>query len=297
MDAGKVVGWPGARAALVLMTVLVLSVTVSTQTQSQTQAEFKWQDLGARVFDANCGPCHQPNGQGVPGAFPPLAGHVAESFAQREGREYLLRLVLFGLEGTIVVKGNAFESAMPPWAQLGDSEIAAALDHVLTAWGNEALLPGGFTPILPSDVAAARKQPMTAGDVLALRHRILAPTPGDAAGAAGAQTMSFTAEQAERGEAAYQRNCQDCHGSTLNNGEFGGAPLNGSYFRRTFGNGNVAGLFGKTKGTMPPDRPGQLSDQTYVDLTAFLLSQNGYAPGASELPSDPEAQRKMSLKK
>jgi mono/diheme cytochrome c family protein len=109
--------------------------------------------------------------------------------------------------------------------------------------------------------------------------------------------MSFTAEQAERGEAAYRRNCQDCHGSTLNNGEFGGAPLNGSYFRRTFGNGNVAGLFGKTRTTMPPDRPGQLSDQTYVDLTAFLLSQNGYTPGEKELPSDLEAQRKMSLKK
>jgi mono/diheme cytochrome c family protein len=298
MDAGKIERWLRARTVLALVAALLLSVMAAQQAQSQTQAEFKWQDLGARVFDANCGPCHQQNGQGVPGAFPPLAGHVAQSFAQREGRDYLLRLVLFGLEGTIVVKGNAFESAMPPWAQLGDSEIAAALDHVLTAWGNEAFLPGGFTPILPSDVAAARKQPMTAGDVLALRHQILPPTPGGVAGVATAQTaMSFTAEQAERGEAAYQRNCQDCHGSTLNNGEFGGAPLNGSYFRRTFGSGNVAGLFGKTKGTMPPDRPGQLSDQTYVDLTAFLLSQNGYTPGPEELPSDLEAQRKMSLKK
>jgi hypothetical protein len=48
---------------------------------------------------------------------------------------------------------------------------------------------------------------------------------------------------------------------------------------------------------MPPDRPGQLSDQTYVDLTAFLLSQNGYAAGDKELPPDPETQQKMSLKK
>src|SRR3954468_545203 len=182
MNAGRPAGWQ-VRAALALVTILLLSVLPQTEAQT-AQPEFKWQELGARVFDANCGTCHQQNGLGVPGAFPPLAGHVAESFAHREGREYLLRLVLFGLEGTIVVKGNAFESAMPPWDQLGDSEIAAALDYVLTAWGNDRLLAGPFTPILPSDVAAARAQPMTAGDVLALRHRILPEAPGGAASVA-----------------------------------------------------------------------------------------------------------------
>src|SRR5882757_6827499 len=83
------------------------------KSQPTAQAELQWQDLGARVFDASCGVCHQPNGLGVPGAFPPLAGHVAESFAQRKGRDYLVRLVLFGLEGPIVVKGNTFEGTMP----------------------------------------------------------------------------------------------------------------------------------------------------------------------------------------
>ncbi len=289
-----------ARAAVALIAVAMLSATVSQQAQSQTpvQAEFKWRDLGARVFDASCSVCHQQNGLGIAGAFPPLAGHVAESFAQRNGREYLVRLVLFGLEGVIIVNGNTFEGAMPPWAQLGDSEIAAALDHVLTAWGNDKLLPRDFTPILPSDVAAARGQRLTAGEVHALRREIAPATPGGVAGAAPAQTApTFTAEQAERGQAAYGHNCQDCHGSTLDNGEFGGAPLNGSYFRLHWGSGSVAALYSKTKTAMPPDRPGQLSDQTYVDLTAYLLSQNGYAVGDKELPSDLETQQKMSLKK
>jgi len=56
-------------------------------------------------------------------------------------------------------------------------------------------------------------------------------------------------------------------------------------------------LYSKTKSTMPPDRPGQLSDRSYVDLTAFLLSENGYAPGSKELPADLDAQQKMSMKK
>jgi mono/diheme cytochrome c family protein len=116
---------------------------------------------------------------------------------------------------------------------------------------------------------------------------------------AGAQQRppAFTEDQVARGKSIYQKNCQDCHGSTLDNGEFGGAPLKGSYFRQHWGAGDVSGLFGYMNTLMPPDRPGQLSPQSYVDLTAFLLSNNGYAAGAEELTADPDAQRKMTMKK
>src|ERR1700676_4357937 len=93
--------------------------------------------------------------------------------------------------------------------------------------------------------------------------------------AAQQRPPAFTEEQVERGRAIYQKNCQDCHGTTLDNGEFGGAPLKGSYFRQHWGTGDVSGLFGYMNTLMPPDRPGQLSEQSYVDLTAFLLSNNG----------------------
>ena len=108
---------------------------------------------------------------------------------------------------------------------------------------------------------------------------------------------AFTQEQVQRGKAIYQRNCQDCHGSTLDNGEFGGAPLKGSYFRQHWGSGDVSALFGYVNTLMPPDRPGQLGARSYVDLTAFLLSNNGYAAGTEELTADEDAQRKMTMKK
>jgi mono/diheme cytochrome c family protein len=108
---------------------------------------------------------------------------------------------------------------------------------------------------------------------------------------------AFTEEQVARGRSIYQKNCQDCHGSTLDNGEFGGAPLKGSYFRQHWGTGDVSALFGYVNTLMPPDRPGQLSPQSYVDLTAFLLSNNGYTAGAEELTADQDAQRKMTMKK
>jgi mono/diheme cytochrome c family protein len=108
---------------------------------------------------------------------------------------------------------------------------------------------------------------------------------------------AFSAAQVERGKAVYLKNCQDCHGSTLDNGEFGGAPLKGAYFRQHWGAGDVSALFGYLNALMPPDRPGQLSEQSYVDITAFLLSSNGYAAGPEELTADQDAQRKMTMKR
>jgi mono/diheme cytochrome c family protein len=108
---------------------------------------------------------------------------------------------------------------------------------------------------------------------------------------------AFTEAQVQRGKSLYQKNCQDCHGSTLDNGEFGGAPLKGSYFRQHWGAGDVSALFGYVNTLMPPDRPGQLSPQSYADLTAFLLSNNGYTAGPEELTPDEDAQRKMTMKK
>jgi mono/diheme cytochrome c family protein len=110
-------------------------------------------------------------------------------------------------------------------------------------------------------------------------------------------TPAYTTAQAERGQASYRQSCQDCHGSSLDNGEFGGPPLKGGYFRTRWGSGNVAVLYGYVSLTMPPDRPGQLSPQTYADLVAFILSNNGYAAGDKELTPDQNAQQGMSLQR
>src|SRR5215471_19140641 len=94
-------GEAGRTAASTWVALALLSLAMTQPTFAQTSAagEFKWQELGARVFEQSCGVCHQPSGLGVPGAFPPLAGHVAESFAQPNGRAYLVRVVLYGLSG------------------------------------------------------------------------------------------------------------------------------------------------------------------------------------------------------
>jgi mono/diheme cytochrome c family protein len=257
-------------------------------------APFNWRQFGAQTYAGNCAACHQENGRGIEGAFPPLAGHAATLLARPGGRDYLAHLVLYGVTGEILADGKLYNGAMPPWGRiLNDAQLAAALDYVLHSWGNEASLPAGTGPITAAEIAAARSKDTTAEQVYAMRQQMM---PTEAPPVAAMVPPSFTAEQVERGRVAYRRSCQDCHGAHLNDGEFGGAPLNGNYFRNHWGNGSVAGLFLFMRTKMPPDRPGKLNPETYADLTAFLLAGNGYQPSAEELPAASEILARMSLK-
>ncbi len=289
---------PGLKVVLTAFAVGTFALSMAegaSRALAQTAApagDFQWQALGARTYDNNCSGCHQRSGRGIAGGFPPLAGHAAAVLAEK-GNGFLVRLVLFGMTGAIEVEGTRYDGNMPSWGDsLKDDEIAAVIDHVLRAWDNEGHLPKDFKPIVPSDIAAARAESLTPEQVYAMRQQG-APHRDKAAQSA----PSFTSEQAERGHAAYAHNCLDCHGSNLDNGEFGGPPLKGLSFGRHWDAANVAALFGFMKAKMPPDRPGQLNDETYADLIAYILSENGFKPGDKELPADVGAQQAMSLKK
>ena len=93
---------------------------------------------GAIVYAANCTACHQANGKGVPATFPPLDGskivngpHAAQ-----------IAIVLNGKPGT----------AMPPWTQLSDTDLAAVITYTRNSWGNKT-----GEAVQPSEIKAARK--------------------------------------------------------------------------------------------------------------------------------------------
>jgi mono/diheme cytochrome c family protein len=281
-------------AAVVLSAGVPLAMEGGSRALAQTATpagDFQWQALGMRTYDTYCSGCHQRSGRGIAGGFPPLAGHAPELLV-RKGSAYMARLVLFGLSGAIEVEGTPYNGVMPPWSSLKDDEIAAVIDHVLTTWDNDKHLPTDFKPIVPSDIAAARAENLTSEQVYAMREQGAVH-----ANKAAATPPSFTSGQAERGQAAYAHNCLDCHGSNLDNGEFGGPPLKGGSFARHWNAANVAALFGFMKAKMPPDRPGQLNDDVYTDIIAYILDENGFKSGDKELPADANAQQAMSLKK
>jgi mono/diheme cytochrome c family protein len=119
---------------------------------------------GGGLFIAHCAVCHQANGQGIPGMYPPLANSVGDFVHSRDGRAYLVHVLSFGLNGPIAVRGARYNGFMQSWAQLSDDDIAQLLNHVLTDF-NAKLLPQDFAPFTAREVKRDRAQPMTSSEV------------------------------------------------------------------------------------------------------------------------------------
>ncbi len=125
---------------------------------------------GGAVYTAHCMACHQATGAGVPGAFPPVAGHVGDLYAADPA--YLVQLVVYGLQGEIVVQGTTYNGVMMALPQLSDAEIAALLNHTLTEWGDADELGDAFVPFEVEDVAEQRDLGWTPADVLERRGEL-----------------------------------------------------------------------------------------------------------------------------
>lgn len=114
------------------------------------------------------------------------------------------------------------------------------------------------------------------------------------AAAAGATVASYTDDQASRGKSPYNDSCSGCHGTTL--GGSGEAPaLAGKGFRERWFVGSPEPFFTYISTNMPQDNPGSLSPETYADIAAYLMSRNHVPAGDTELPSDTEALKNITL--
>jgi nitrite reductase (NO-forming) len=122
----------------------VTQATQSAASGALTQEEQV--KAGQVLFAGTCSVCHQANGAGLPGVFPPLAksDYLAADVKRAIG------FVLRGLTGKVTVNGQEYNSVMPPMTQLNDDEIANILTYVVNSWGN----PGGR--VSSDDVKKAR---------------------------------------------------------------------------------------------------------------------------------------------
>lgn len=104
-------------------------------------------EAGRESYQAYCQSCHQKDGSGLEGVFPPLAG--SDYLMDDRGRA--IEIVLGGLSGPIEVNGVTYDAVMPHLNYLENPEIASILSYVLNAWGNE----GGEVTV---DEVAAHRQ-------------------------------------------------------------------------------------------------------------------------------------------
>ena len=102
-------------------------------------------EQGAEVFGRVCAACHQPDGKGMSGVFPP----VNDSDYLRKDPLRAAGHVINGLNGEITVNGKKYTTSMPPMGYLGDDEVASVITYLLESWNGGGVLQ-------PAQVAALR---------------------------------------------------------------------------------------------------------------------------------------------
>ncbi|NLT72291.1 MAG: nitrite reductase, copper-containing [Verrucomicrobiaceae bacterium] len=124
--------------------------TIPQQSTQQPAAANKQERIerGKMVYTQVCMACHQPEGQGILQAFPPLA---SSDYLNADVNR-AISTVIHGLEGSITVNGQVYNSIMP---QLGldDEQVANVLTYVYNSWENNG------TEVVPDMVKEIRALP------------------------------------------------------------------------------------------------------------------------------------------
>ena len=85
----------------------------------------------------------------------------------------------------------------------------------------------------------------------------------------------FTEAQVTSGQIVYDSQCKTCH--------------NMQFYRdtlRSWNNQPLLYLWESIMGNMPADNPGSLMFEEYTDVIAYILSENGFPTGDTELDPD-----------
>ncbi len=237
-------------------------------------------EAGEAAFKANCAACHQPDGKGLAGAFPPLA---SSDYLNARKATDIAGFVLKGVQGEITVNGAKYNGVMPALSHLADADIAAIVNYVYASWGNSG------ASLRTEDVSALRKSlAVTTDKAQGESHpgtsQSMASYQGapSAAGAAGVEMVvnpdapPITKAEFTRATQIFFERCAGCHG-VLRKGATG-KPLTPD-ITRAKGTDYLKALinFGSPAGMPNWGTSGELSAQE-VDLMARFLQHDPPAP-------------------
>lgn len=103
-------------------------------------------ERGKEVYAAQCMSCHQTNGDGLSGVYPPLAGsdHLTKD------QDKSIAVILKGQNEEITVNGTKYSVPMPAMNSLTDQQVADVLNYIGHSWGNQ------FNTVTPAQVKSKR---------------------------------------------------------------------------------------------------------------------------------------------
>lgn len=255
-----------------------------TQVHSAEVAKAAAGDMasGERAYRTHCQACHQADGSGLPGAFPPLAGNP-----NIEGNaEMVIDNVLGGRQGELTVNGVTYNSVMPAMSYLSDQDVADIVTFVMNSWTD------GEVAIGAEQVARQREQLGQTDRAEGERHSGAtegemayrgAPSPiegGKRVVTPGAPDM--TEVEFERSQQIYFERCAGCHG-VLRKGATG-KPLTTDITQEK-GTDYLKALinFGSPAGMPNWGTSGELSDAE-IDMLARFLQHDPPQPPEWGMP-------------
>ncbi|MET4575704.1 c-type cytochrome [Ottowia thiooxydans] len=122
-------------AMAVYLKSLPAQESASSPTASVSRRAGNGAIAGQKIYENRCATCHGAEGEGLAGAYPPLAGNRAVTLPRTEN---LMQMVLYGGFGAST-SGHPRPFGMPPFVlELRDTELAAVLSYIRNSWGNHA---------------------------------------------------------------------------------------------------------------------------------------------------------------
>ncbi len=172
-------------------------------------------EQGQELFEQNCIACHQADGSGMNGVFPPLSN----SDYLKEDRARVISIALQGKSGPITVNGVAYDSVMPNLAYLSNEDIALTLTYVFNSWGNtEGVVTEREVAVqreaagLPEDIAEGERHPGRAETEMAFEGAPLALTGEETAAMISTDGPPMSVEEFQHGTKLFFERCAGCHG-------------------------------------------------------------------------------------
>ena len=198
---------------------------------------------------------------------------------------------------------QAIRTAIGPAAMSAPPKPASAKPVAIAATPAPASTPAPTTPPAATMTPVPTTAPAVATIPAPAKTAPATPAPADAAKDAPQRVAQapaatndgwYTADEASKGKALFQANCQGCHGSELGGGV--GPALKGASFAGTWGAKTLGALVTFEHSKMPLTAPGSLTLPDYQNLAAFILQQNGLPAGTRPLSSGADNARVLGLK-
>ncbi|WP_276367018.1 cytochrome c [Chryseolinea sp. H1M3-3] len=132
---------------LTIVTIFLIATISLMSFQKKQKFDLKASiERGKEVYNAQCITCHMEKGEGIEGAFPPLA----KSDYLMADKNRSIKQILEGASGEMTVNGIVYNGEMPA-IDLTDEQVSDVLNYVRNSWGNK----GGA--VTPNEVKAQRK--------------------------------------------------------------------------------------------------------------------------------------------